>query len=93
LTAYQDWVDGVYANPKGFLSKSAIQVFQRTIDEYAKGDLDLALKLIEIATVNGYRDANWAINVFKKDYETSWKKTHQISTPAARAPITGGEVF
>ena len=27
LNAYRDWVDGVYANPKGYLSKRAIIVF------------------------------------------------------------------
>ena len=68
LTAYRDWVDGVYANPKGYLSKRAIIVFQRDVDEFARGDLDLALKIIEIATINGWRCAEWAINTFKKDY-------------------------
>ena len=79
LDAYQNWVDGVYANPKGFLSQQSITIFQKTIDEYAKGDLDLALKLIEIATVNGYRDATWAINRFKRDYEKNWYKQYIIA--------------
>ena len=74
LQAYRNWIDGVYENPKGFLSPSAIAIFQKTVDEFAKGDLDLALKIIEIATVGGYRDATWAINVFNKDYANSWKR-------------------
>lgn len=76
LQAYRNWIDGVYENPKGFLSPSAIAIFQKTVDEFAKGDLDLALKIIEIATVGGYRDATWAINVFNKDYANSWKREH-----------------
>ena len=96
LVAYKDWVDGVYANPKGFLSYKAINIFKQTVDEYANGNLDLALKIIDIATVNGYRDATWAINVFKKDYERDWIKTH--SAPVSnqeqkRNVILSNEVF
>lgn len=67
LTALRDWVDGVYANPKGFLSKASIKVFQDTLNNYTKGDLDLALRIVRIATVQGYRDCNWAINVYEKE--------------------------
>lgn len=67
LTALRDWVDGVYANPKGFLSKASIKVFQDTLNNYTKGDLDLALRIVQIATVQGYRDCNWAINLYEKE--------------------------
>lgn len=80
LEAYQDWIDGVYANPKGFLSIRAISIFQKTVDEFAKGDLDLALKIIDIATVGGYRDATWAINLFNKEYAAEFRKNHSINT-------------
>lgn len=66
LEAYKSWVDGVYANPKGFLSKRSIEIFQNTINEYTKGDLDIALDVINIATVSGYRDATWAINSYEE---------------------------
>lgn len=77
--AYREWIEGVYANPKGFLSLKAITVFQQTIDNYAKGDLDLALKLIEIAAINGYRDATWAWNVFVKDYQRDFYRGRVVS--------------
>lgn len=67
LTALRDWVDGVYARPNGFLSKAAIKVFQDTLNNYTKGDLDLALRLVQIATVQGYRDCQWAINLYERD--------------------------
>lgn len=96
LLAYRDWIDGVYANPKGFLSYKAINIFKQTVDEFANGDLDLALKIIDIATVNGYRDATWAINVFKKDYERDWNKTHaqpvSMNEPK-RKVLLSNEVF
>lgn len=67
--AYEDWIDGVFANPKGFLSKASIEIFQKTVDDFANHNLDVALQIISIATVNGYRDATWAINRYKQDYK------------------------
>lgn len=94
LAAYQDWVDGVYANPKGFLSVRSINIFQKTVNEFAQGDLELALKIIDIATVNGYRDATWAINLFNKDYAQTWKQEHKKSQPiVTRKAHLSTEVF
>lgn len=95
LTAYKDWVDGVYANPKGYLSKRAIIVFQRDVDEFARGDLDLALKIIEIATINGWRCAEWAINAFKKDYAKDFYANYTQTVPSApqRSVSLSDEVF
>lgn len=93
LDAYQGWVDGVYENPKGFLSTTSIKVFQKTVDDFAKGDLDLALKIIEIATVNGYRDATWAINVFNRDYATSFNRQYERQNKAPSRAQLGDEVF
>ena len=67
LTALREWVDGVYARPNGFLSKTAIRVFQDTLNNYTQGDLDLALRIVQIATIQGYRDCQWAINTYEKD--------------------------
>lgn len=66
LTALRDWVEGVYSRPTGFLSKSAIKIFQDTLNNYTKGDLDLALRVVQIATVQGYRDCQWAINMLEE---------------------------
>lgn len=95
LSAYRDWVDGVYANPKGYLSKRAIIVFQRDVDDFARGDLDLALKVVEIATVNGYRCAEWAINIFKKDYAKEFYANYTQTAPSApsRSVSLSEEIF
>lgn len=80
LTALRNWVDAIYANPKGnYLSKTSIKLFQDTLNEYTKGDLDLALRLVEIATIQGYRDCSWAINVYEKDLKN--KKELQNKQP------------
>lgn len=95
LNAYRDWVDGVYANPKGYLSKRAIIVFQRDVDEFARGDLDLALKIIEIATINGWRCAEWAINAFKTYYAKDFYANYTQAVPSApqRSVSLSDEVF
>lgn len=75
LTALRDWVDGVYARPTGFLSKSSIRIFQDTLNNYTKGDLDVALRIVQIATVQGYRDCTWAINMFEDSEKRRLKQT------------------
>lgn len=91
--ALEGWVDGVLANPNGFLSKRAVGVFEKTVDEFANGDLDVALKIIEIATVGGYRDATWAINSFNKDHAMTFRR-RAVDTGTNRVvPLSGDEVF
>lgn len=82
--AYMDWVDGVYANPKGFLSPKSVKVFKETVDNFAQGNLDLALKIIDIATINGYRDATWAINVFNRDFAAEFNRKYRMNPPATQ---------
>lgn len=67
LTALRNWIDAIYANPNGYLSKSVIKTFQDTLNNYTQGDLDLALKIVQIATIQGYKDCQWAIAVYEKD--------------------------
>lgn len=95
LEAYKGWIDGVYANPRGFLSARAITLFQKGVDEFAKGDLDLALKIVDIATVNGYRNVDWAINVFQKDYAKDFysKYPPMEASPTQKRVSLSSEVF
>lgn len=67
--AFGDWVDSVAANTKSSgLTKTKVSLFQRDVHTFANGNLDVALKIIEIAIKGGYVDAQWAINSFNKDY-------------------------
>ncbi len=79
--AYKGWIDGVYANPNGFLSNRSINIFIKTLDEFTNGDLDLALKILEIATVGGYRDCTWAIDSFNKNYKDTYYKKSRTQSP------------
>lgn len=75
--AYSDWIDSVYAK-QGWMSAKAVQAGQTLLDDFTlvddnKHDLDLALKILEIASISGYRDLQWAINNYKDNYNVSYK--------------------
>jgi hypothetical protein len=59
--AYERWVDGMVDAQNCRFTKAVVQLFEKTITGYTT-DKTLRLKIIEIATVNSYKDATWAIN-------------------------------
>ena len=59
--AYERWVDGMVDAQNCKFTKAVVQLFEKTVTEYTQ-DKALRLKIIEIATVNSYRDATWAID-------------------------------
>lgn len=73
LTALRGWVDSIFSRPNGYLSLKVVKLFQDTLNNYTKGDLDLALRLVEISTIQGYKDCNWAIQLYEKDLKMKAK--------------------
>jgi hypothetical protein len=61
LLAYGRWVDGMVDAQNCKFTKAVVQLFEKTVTQYTQ-DKSLQLKIIEIATINSYRDATWAIN-------------------------------
>lgn len=59
--AYELWIDGMIDAANCKFTKAVVQLFEKTVTEYT-ADKATRLKIIEIATVNSYRDATWAIN-------------------------------
>ena len=91
LVALRDWIDSVMSDPKKYLSVQQVSLFKEKLDEYCNGDLQMALKLIEIATIHQYVDCQWAINAYEKDKQiqssiqksnAAIRKTSQIQTTA-----------
>ena len=74
---YFDWIDAVYANPKGFLSQSGIKEMRKTLSDFTS-DKKVEKEIIKIAIKNGYRNLDWAIN----EYQNS--KTNILSTDAPK---------
>ena len=93
--AYEAWIDSVYSRC-GWMAKEAIIVGQEVVDKYAKGDLDVALKIISIATVNGYRDMNWAVSGFDKNYRVEFyeQRNKYVHNDLFSSPtVSKAEVF
>jgi hypothetical protein len=81
IEAYSEWIDAVYAK-EGWMSKKAIMLGQSVVDEFSKRDLDVALQLLSIAAMHGYRDMNWAVNKYKEQYRFVKKiQPNPISVP------------
>ena len=59
--ALERWVDGMVDAENCRFTKAVVQLFEKTVTEYTQ-DRDTRFKIIEIATINSYRDATWAIN-------------------------------
>lgn len=74
--AYMSWIDSVFAK-QGWMSKKSVELGQKLVDNYSNRNLDLAIELLNIASVGGYRDIQWAIN----SYEENLKKK------VSRAPL------
>lgn len=80
--AYVSWIDAVFAK-QGWMSKKSVELGQKLIDSYSNRNLDLAIELLDIASINGYRDIQWAIN----SYEENLKKK------VSRAPLILNKEF
>lgn len=87
--AYCDWIDAVMAK-QGWMSKKSVTSAQTIVDEFSQRDLDVALKLIEIASIGGYRDMTWAVNSYKDNYKVQYKITKNSSTTPVKV---SDEVF
>jgi hypothetical protein len=70
------------------MSKKSVTSAQTLIDEFSNHDLDIALKVIEIASINGYRDMSWAINSYKQNYKLNYKVV-QRKAPEPIQPLVG----
>lgn len=68
--AYERWVDGMIDAANCRFTKAVVQLFEKTITEYTDNKT-LRLKIIEIATINSYKDATWAINKLDNPFKRS----------------------
>ena len=74
-SAYSQWIDSVRAK-QGWISSVAVDEAQKVVDNFSlmpdgSHNLDLALQLIKIASINGYRDMQWAVNTYARDYHNN----------------------
>ena len=69
--AYYEWIEAVITK-RGMMTKAAVIHAQPTLDKFCDRNLDIALKVLEIASIHGYEDINWAINTYNKDYKVNY---------------------
>lgn len=75
--AYEQWVDGMVDAQNCRFTKAVVQLFEKTVSQYTT-DKKTQLKIIEIATINSYRDATWAIN---RLYGNNFKPNPAVKLP------------
>lgn len=68
-TAYYNWIDSIL-DGNNFLTKQVVEIFESTIQAFSTVKA-IKLKIIEIAIVRGYKNADWAINIYNKDFKKS----------------------
>ena len=78
--AYYEWIESVLAK-KGAMTKAAVIHAQPTLDNFCNRNLDVALKVLEIASIHGYEDINWAINSYNKEYKVNYTMPDAASKP------------
>ena len=90
--AYENWIDAVI-DKQNWMSKTTVTVAQQIVDNFANHNLDVALKVVEIATINGYRDIQWAINSYNKNYKFSYKPMVHTTKVTTKNEQLSSEVF
>ena len=70
--AYYEWIDEVYAKHKWLAKKSVLHA-QEVVDAFSNHNLDVALRLIDIATRYACREMEWAIEKYNKEYIVNFK--------------------
>lgn len=64
-TAYSNWIDSIYEGGN-YLTKPMVETFQKTIKQFTSNKA-VQLKVIELAMIQGWKNATWAINSYQKD--------------------------
>lgn len=65
--AYKTWIEACIKTKGNFLNKDIINKFQSDLYEYSKGNSDLAIKILNVATLYCYRECSWAIKRYQKE--------------------------
>ena len=91
-SAYESWIDAVYEKD-GWMTKEAVTHAQEVIDTASNRDLDIALEILKIASVNAYRDMSWAVNAYRAQYKVNYKINSPTTPNAKKETQLSNEVF
>ena len=91
-SAYESWIDAVYEKD-GWMTKEAVTHAQEVIDTASNRDLDIALEILKIASVNAYRDMSWAVNAYRAQYKVNYKIKSPTTQNVKKETQLSNEVF
>ena len=78
--AYSEWIDAVYAK-QGYMSKRCVIEAQSIVDNFSQRNLDVALRVINLASMHSYRDMTWAINKYNQEHTVNYVLNSKPSIP------------
>ena len=87
--AYEEWIDAVLLR-QGWMSVASIKDGQELVDKYTNRDLDVALGVIRIGAINGWRDISWAINAYEKERLSKISRRPGTITDASTPSVSAG---
>lgn len=93
--AYERWVDSMVDSESCRFTKAVVELFVKTTKQFSP-DKKVQLRIIELATINNYKDAGWAINLYNREAQpyrnrnTAPANNQKIGT---KAEILSGTVF
>jgi hypothetical protein len=90
--AYEAWIDAVF-DKQGWMSKKCVTVAEDTIDSFTNRNLDIALRVLEIASIHGYRDIQWAINKYNEEFRVSYSTRPTVRKVVTANSQLSNEVF
>ena len=68
------WINSCVKGKGVYLNKQLVEKFQKDLYAYCKGNLEIGLEIVNIATMYSYRDCSWAIRVYERDVKEKQPK-------------------
>lgn len=76
--AYGVWIDSMIDANNCRFTKAVVNLFVETVRKYT-ADRDAQLRIIKIATINTYKDASWAINLYERESKPKFTTPKNLS--------------
>jgi hypothetical protein len=93
--AYERWVDSMVDSESCRFTKAVVELFVKTTKQFSS-DKKIQLRIIELATINNYKDAGWAINLYNREVQP-YRNRNTVSANnqkiGTKAEILSGTVF
>jgi len=68
------WINSCVKGKGVYLNKQLVEKFQKDLYAYCKGNLEIGLEIVNIATMYSYRDCSWAIRIYERDVKEKQPK-------------------